>query len=61
MIVTITPQFPTDSFPKTMIINYGNGITCSDGYFRKGKIIRIIKTGEKEAEKETRKEVDFEA
>lgn len=28
---------------------------------RKGKIIRIIKTGEKEAEKETRKEVDFEA
>lgn len=42
VVVTITPQFPTDSFPKTMIINYGNGITCSDGCFRKGKIIIVF-------------------
>ena len=38
IIVTINPQFPLDSFPKTMIIDYGNGVACHDGCNRKGKI-----------------------
>ncbi len=42
VMVTISPQFPVDSFPKTMIINYGNGILCSDGFQRKGKIIVVF-------------------
>ena len=42
VIVTITPQYPIDSFPKTMIINYGNGISCNDGCTRKGKIIVVF-------------------
>lgn len=41
-IVTIYPQYPIDSFPKTMIINYGNGTNCSDGKIRKGKIIATV-------------------
>jgi len=42
VIVTITPQYPLDLFPKTMIINYGNGVSCSDGHLRKGKIITVF-------------------
>ena len=42
IIVTITPQYPLDSFPKTMIINYGNGIVCNDNCHRKGKLIIIF-------------------
>lgn len=37
--VTITPQYPLDLYPKTLIINYGSGIQCSDGLLREGKII----------------------
>jgi hypothetical protein len=42
VIVTITPLYPLDLFPKTMIINYGNGILCSDGHQRKGKIVTVF-------------------
>lgn len=42
LIVTIYPRYPIDSFPKTMIINYSNGINCSDGKIRKGKIIATV-------------------
>jgi hypothetical protein len=42
VVVTITPMYPLDSFPKTMIINYGNGILCTDGHQRKGKIITVF-------------------
>lgn len=42
VVVTITPLYPFDLFPKTMIINYGNGIVCSDGHQRKGKIVTVF-------------------
>ena len=42
VVVSITPIFPIDLFPKTMIINYGNGILCSDGVLRKGKIVAVF-------------------
>ncbi|NCO54282.1 MAG: hypothetical protein COS14_07395 [Bacteroidetes bacterium CG02_land_8_20_14_3_00_31_25] len=41
-IVTISPQYPLDSFPKTMQIDYRDGINCSDGKLRKGKIIATV-------------------
>lgn len=41
-IVTICPQYPIDSFPKTMIIDYGSGVNCNDGKVRKGKIVTTV-------------------
>jgi hypothetical protein len=41
-IVSISPLYPLDSFPKTMIIDYCNGICCVDGKTRKGKVIAIL-------------------
>jgi hypothetical protein len=43
--VTITPMFPLDSFPKTMVIDFGTtGVLCNDGYLRKG-IVTAVFTG----------------
>ncbi|MBI5541804.1 MAG: hypothetical protein HY951_17215 [Bacteroidia bacterium] len=42
IIVSITPLYPLDSFPKTLILDYCNGINCSDGKLRKGKLIAVI-------------------
>lgn len=42
VVVSITPLYPLDLYPKTMIINYGNGISCSDGVLRKGKIVAVF-------------------
>lgn len=41
-IVTISPKYPLDSFPKTMQIDYRDGVNCIDGKFRKGKIIATV-------------------
>lgn len=42
IIVSITPFYPLDSFPKTLILDYCNGVNCSDGKLRKGKLIAVI-------------------
>ncbi len=42
VIVSMAPLFPLDSFPKTMIIDYCNGVNCADGKTRKGKIIAVL-------------------
>lgn len=42
VVVSISPLYPVDLYPKTMIINYGNGILCSDGVLRKGKIVAVF-------------------
>lgn len=42
VIVSISPLYPLDSFPKTMIIDYCNGVNCADGKTRKGKIIATL-------------------
>ena len=36
-IITVTPD--DNTYPKTVTIDFGNGQTCPDGKFRKGKIV----------------------
>ena len=38
VIITVEPQTP-DSFPKTITVDFGDGVICYDGYIRKGKVI----------------------
>ncbi len=36
-VITVTPD--DNTYPKTVTIDFGNGDTCPDGKFRKGKIV----------------------
>ncbi len=42
--ITVTPALPDTTFPKTLVIDYGNAgsTACTDGSFRRGKIIAVF-------------------